>query len=167
MPHKKNPIIGERLCGFARLLRGYLATSLENTALWHERDISHSSAERFIFPDACGVALYALKKAADLAGGLVIDRKAVQRNLELSGDRFHSQALMLLLTNRGVTRERAYGMIQDVALNAVKQVGSFLEAARRSPEISGVLTADEIEHACDMDTHSGNEKRILKRLGLD
>jgi adenylosuccinate lyase len=167
MPHKKNPIIGERLCGFARLLRGYLATSLENTALWHERDISHSSAERFIFPDACGVALYALKKAADLAGGLVIDRKAVQRNLELSGDRFHSQALMLLLTNRGVTRERAYGMIQDVALNAVKQVGSFLEAARRSPEISGVLTADEIEHACDMDIHSGNEKRILKRLGLD
>ncbi len=166
MPHKKNPIIGERLCGFARLLRGYLVTALENTALWHERDISHSSAERFIFPDACGVALYALRKAAGLAGGLVIHPEAVKRNFELSGDRFHSQSLLLLLVDRGVTREQAYAWIQEAAMIALNGGGSFREASLSSRAIMGVLTADEVESACDMNKHLGNECVILERLGL-
>lgn len=167
MPHKKNPIIGERLCGFARLLRGYLSTALENTALWHERDISHSSAERFIFPDACGVALYAVRKAQGLAGSLVIHADAVQRNFELSGHRFHSQSLLLLLVERGVTREDAYAMIQEAAMIAMDRNGSFREAALSSPSIMGVLSGEEVEAACDMNRHLGNERKILSRLGLE
>lgn len=166
MPHKKNPIVGERLCGFARLLRGYLSTALENTALWHERDISHSSAERFIFPDACGVALYAIRKAAGLAGSLVVHADAVARNLQLSGDRFHSQSLLLLLVERGVTREEAYAMIQEAAMNALDRKGSFREAALSSTTITAVLSRDQVESACDLSKHLGNEQRILNRLGL-
>lgn len=166
MPHKKNPIVGERLCGFARLLRGYLATALENTALWHERDISHSSAERFIFPDACGVALYALRKAAGLAGNLSIDTEAVRRNFELSGDRFHSQSLLLVLTNRGITREAAYAMIQDAAMAAMNTGTSFRDAALASGKITEVLTAADIEAACDIGRHLANERFVLTRLGL-
>ncbi len=166
MPHKKNPIVGERLCGFARLLRGYLSTALENTALWHERDISHSSAERFIFPDACGVALYAIRKAAGLAGSLVVHADAVARNLQLSGDRFHSQSLLLLLVERGVTREEAYAMIQEAAMNALDRKGSFRDAALSSTTITAVLSLDQVESACDLSKHLGNEQRILNRLGL-
>lgn len=166
MPHKKNPIIGERLCGLARLLRGYMLTALENTALWHERDISHSSSERFIFPDACGVALYALRKGADLAGGLVIDEEAAKRNLDRSGDRFFSQSLLLLLTGRGVTRDRAYSMIQDAAMLGISGGGGFRKAALESAEITGVLTEGEVESAFDMDRHLENEGTILKRIGL-
>lgn len=166
MPHKKNPIIGERLCGFARLLRGYLATGLENTALWHERDISHSGAERFIFPDACGVALYALRKAAGLAEGLVVHRAAVERNIELSGDRYHSQSLLLLLVNSGATREDSYVMIQKAAMTAMDRDVSLLEAALQSEEIMGVLTREEVEDACGMEKHTDNEAAVLSRLGL-
>ncbi len=166
MPHKKNPIVGERLCGFARLLRGYLSTALENTALWHERDISHSSAERFIFPDACGVALYALRKAAGLAGNLVINLHAVQRNFELSGDRFHSQSLLLLLVNSGVTREAAYAMIQDAAMTAMNSGASFRDAALASASITGVLSVADVEAACDLERHFANERFVLFRLGL-
>lgn len=166
MPHKKNPIVGERLCGFARLLRGYLSTALENTALWHERDISHSSAERFIFPDACGVALYALRRAAGLAGNLVINVDAVRRNFELSGDRFHSQSLLLVLVNRGVTREASYAMIQDAAMKAMNTGSSFRDAALASASITGVLAASDIEAACDIERHFANEHTVLSRLGL-
>lgn len=166
MPHKKNPIVGERLCGFARLLRGYLSTALENTALWHERDISHSSAERFIFPDACGVALYALRKAAGLAGNLGINLQAVQRNFEMSGDRFHSQSLLLLLVNRGVTREASYAMIQDAAMTAMNTGASFRDAALECESITGVLSAADIEAACDLNRHFASERLVLSRLGL-
>ena len=166
MPHKRNPIVGERLCGLARLLRGYLQVALENTPLWHERDISHSAAERFIFPDACGVALYGLRKAADLASGLRVFPEAVERNVRGAGDRFFSQGVMLALVRRGLTREEAYAAVQATAMKAMENGTSFAEAAKGDPGITGVVPAEELGNICTMDNHLRNEEYILARLGL-
>jgi adenylosuccinate lyase len=167
MPHKRNPIVSERLCGMARLLRGYLLVGLEDTALWHERDISHSSAERFVLPDACGVALYALRKAAGLAGGLTIDRDRVRRNLEAAGDRFCSQSVMLALVDRGLTREKAYGIVQRLAMDAMEADTSLLESMLASDELAGHLSDEAVREVCSLQRHLRNEDRILGRLGVD
>lgn len=167
MPHKRNPIVSERLCGMARLLRGYLLVGLEDTALWHERDISHSSAERFVLPDACGVALYSLRKAAGLAAGLTVDRKRVRGNLEAAGDRFYSQSVMLALVDRGLTREDAYGVVQRLAMEAMESGKSLLEAMLESSELGEHLEEEELREVCSLDRHLRNEERILGRLGVD
>ncbi len=166
MPHKRNPIVSERLCGLARMLRGYLLSSMENTALWHERDISHSSAERFIFPDACGIAFYMLRKAVALVEGL---RVFPRRSLEIvrsAGDRFYSQSLLLALIRKGATREEAYGVVQNVAMRAMDRNRSFLEEAGEDPGILSRLTADEIGEICTLEYHLRNENNTLGRLGL-
>lgn len=167
MPHKRNPIVSERLCGLARLLRGYLVVGLEDTALWHERDISHSSAERFLFPDACGVALYALRKGADLAAGLTVDGKAVRRNLKAAGDRFYSQSVMLALVDTGMSREDAYALVQRLSMEAMQQGRSLLEALLSSPELLDRLPEERIREVCSLQRHLRNESAILGRLGLD
>ena len=166
MPHKRNPIISERICGLARLLRGYLATGLENTALWHERDISHSSAERFVFPDACGVTLYALRKAADLVEGLRLFPDRMRENLESAGDRYHSQAVLLALVRRGMSREDAYAVVQEAAMKAMELSGSFIAAVRDSEAVTAVLSEAEIDGICSIDNHLRNEEVILRRLEL-
>ena len=166
MPHKRNPIVGERLCGLARLLRGYLQTGLENTALWHERDISHSAAERFIFPDACGVALYGLGKAAELAGGLRIFPESVARNVENAGDRFFSQSVMLALVRHGRTREEAYAVVQSIAMKAMEGGISFASAATGNEKVTGVVPEEELGNICTMDNHLRNEEYLLSRVGL-
>jgi adenylosuccinate lyase len=167
MPHKRNPIVSERLCGLARLMRGYLVVGLEDTALWHERDISHSSAERFVFPDACGVALYALRKGADLAAGLTVDGKAVRRNLKAAGDRFYSQSVMLALVDTGMSREEAYALVQRLSMEAMQQGRSLLEALLSSPELLDRLPEEKIREVCSLQRHLRNESAILGRLGLD
>lgn len=166
MPHKRNPIVGERLCGLARLLRGYLQTGLENTPLWHERDISHSAAERFIFPDACGVALYGLKKAAELAAGLRIFPQAVALNVENAGDRFFSQSVMLALVRNGSTREDAYAVVQSIAMKAMEGGTSFAEATMENQQVTGVVPEEELGNICTMDNHLRNEEYLLSRVGL-
>ncbi len=166
MPHKRNPIVAERLSGLARLLRGYLLTALENTALWHERDISHSSAERFLFPDAFGVCLYALRKAAGLASGLVLFPKAIARNLDSAGERYCSGGLMLALTDAGLTREEAYAAVQRVSMEAMDSGEGLLAAAERDPVISGALGEDGLPDSCSIDYHLRYEGEILDRLGL-
>ncbi len=166
MPHKRNPIISERLCGLARMLRGYLIPSLENTALWHERDISHSSAERFIFPDACGIALYALRKAVSLVSGLRVLPKAVAENIDSAGDRFYSQTIMLALIDTGRTREEAYRLVQNVAMSAMESGKGFLDMVKDDPEIGEYLTGEEINRRCILEYHLRNENNTLDRLGL-
>ncbi len=167
MPHKRNPIVGERLCGLARLLRGYLQVGLENTPLWHERDISHSAAERFVFPDACGVALYGLRKASELAGGLRIFPQAVALNVEKAGDRYFSQAVMLSLVRHGLTREDAYAAVQSIAMQAMEKGTSFAVAAKNDEKVSGVVPEEELGNICTIDNHLRNENYLLSRLGLD
>ncbi len=166
MPHKRNPIVGERLCGLARLLRGYLQVGLENTPLWHERDISHSAAERFIFPDSCGVALYGLRKAKDLAAGLRIMEDAVAKNVEEAGDRYFSQAIMLAMIRHGLTREDTYALVQKIAMRAMASGESFASAALSQEDVTGVVPEAELSHICTIDNHLRNEGYILGRLGL-
>ncbi len=166
MPHKRNPIISERLCGLARMLRGYLIPSLENSVLWHERDISHSSAERFIFPDACGISLYALRKAVSMVSGLRVLPEAVAGNIDSAGDRFHSQTIMLALIDAGLTREEAYRLVQNVAMSAIESGKGFLDMAKIDPLIGEYLTADTIKRRCALEYHLRNENNTLNRLGL-
>ncbi len=167
MPHKRNPIVSERLCGMARLLRGYLLVGLEDTALWHERDISHSSAERFVLPDACGVALYSLRKGAELAAGLTIDERAVRRNLKAAGDRFYSQSVMLALVDTGMSREDAYALVQRLSMEAMGSGRGLLEAMLDSPDLLDVLSEDRIREVCSLQRHLRNETGILRRLEAD
>jgi len=166
MPHKRNPIVSERLCGLARMLRGYLIPSLENTALWHERDISHSSAERFIFPDACGTALYALRKAVSLVTGLKVFPLAVRANIELAGDRFYSQTVLLALIDSGLSREEAYRLVQNAAMSAMENGKGFLEIIKDDPEIGEHLAGTEIDRRCALEYHLRNENNTLDRLDL-
>ncbi len=166
MPHKRNPIVSERLCGLARMLRGYLLPSLENTALWHERDISHSSAERFIFPDACGITLYSLRKAVSLVTGLRILPNSVSDNIDSAGDRFYSQTILLELIEAGLTREEAYRLVQNVAMSAMKSGKSFLDMVMEDPGIGEYLTGSELDKKCALEYHLRNENNTLDRLGL-
>ncbi|MBN2608723.1 MAG: adenylosuccinate lyase [Candidatus Fermentibacteraceae bacterium] len=166
MPHKRNPIVSERLCGLARMLRGYLVPSLEDTALWHERDISHSSAERFLFPDACGIALYMLRKSVDLVEGLRIFPDRAMELVRAAGDRFYSQSLLLALIDRGVSREKAYRIVQDVAMESMERDSGFLEVAGRDPSVTELISEDEMASICTLEYHLRNENSTLDRLGL-
>jgi adenylosuccinate lyase len=123
MPHKKNPILSENLCGIARLLRGYGAAALEDVALWHERDISHSSVERVIGPDATGLADFMVRRAAGLVDGLVVNAARMRANLELSGGLFFSEAVLLQLVRAGMARQPAYELVQRNALAAAEGAG--------------------------------------------
>jgi adenylosuccinate lyase len=166
MPHKRNPIVSERLCGLARMLRGYLIPSLENAVLWHERDISHSSAERFIFPDACGITLYALRKAVSLVSELRILSKAVADNIDSAGDRFFSQTILLTLIDAGLTREEAYRLVQNVAMSAMESEKGFLDMVKNDLEIGKYISSEEINRRCTLEYHLRNENSTLDRLGL-
>jgi adenylosuccinate lyase len=118
MPHKRNPILSERITGMARLLRGYAQVGIENVALWHERDISHSSAERIALPDACLLIHYMLVRMNGLIEGLVVDRDRMRRNLDGTGGLLYSQAALLALIESGLARDAAYRIVQENALRA-------------------------------------------------
>jgi len=164
MPHKRNPILSERLSGLSRVLRGYAVAALENNALWHERDISHSSAERVVLPDACILADYMLVKAADLIDKLVVNPAQMLTNLELTRGLVFSGELLLKLTARGVSREEAYAWIQRNALRSWNEGLDFRELVSRDADISGALTQDEIEVAFDHHSSLKNVDRIFERV---
>src|SRR6187551_1528110 len=125
MPHKKNPILSENLCGIARLLRSYAVASLEDVALWHERDISHSSVERVIAPDATALADFMLRRAAGLVGGLLVHPERMRKNLELTGGLIFSEGVMLALVRTGLPRQRAYELVQRSAMASRNGAGAF------------------------------------------
>ena len=168
MPHKRNPITGERLCGLARVIRGHAVTALENVALWHERDISHSSAERVILPDACTLLDYMLHKLTSLTDGLVVYPEAMERNLHLTRGLYHSQTVLLELTRRGLERQAAYEAVQRAAMATwAGEGGSLAENLAREPVVAGALTPEEIARLCSLEHHLRHVDDAFRRLGLD
>jgi adenylosuccinate lyase len=167
MPHKKNPILSENLCGIARLLRSYADTAMENVALWHERDISHSSVERVIAPDATGLADFMVRRAAVLVDGLVVNVERMNKNLELTGGLYYSEAVMLTLVRKGMARQAAYELVQRNALRAVAGEGSFRALLGADAELSAKLSAAEIDKAFDLEHHLRHAGAIIDRALAD
>jgi adenylosuccinate lyase len=167
MPHKRNPILSERICGLARVVRGYAQTALENQALWHERDISHSSAERIIFPDACTLLDYMLQLMAEIMEGLTIDRERMRANLYRSGGVVFSQRVLLALVQKGMSRQDAYRVVQRAALSALDGGQDFKAIVAQSPEVSERLTADELTELFDPAFYLRHLDVTFDRLGID
>jgi adenylosuccinate lyase len=167
MPHKRNPITGERLSGLARVLRGNALVGLENVALWHERDISHSSAERIILPDSCMLLDYMLTKLTELVQGLQVYPERMQQNLELSRGLYSSQSVLLALTHAGAERKSAYEAVQRAAMKTWKGSDSFAENAKREPEISALLSESEIDALCSLEVHLRHVDETFRAVGLD
>ena len=167
MPHKRNPITGERLSGLARVIRGNSLVALENVALWHERDISHSSAERIILPDSCTLLDYMLVKLRDLVGGLQVYPERMKENMEVTRGLYHSQAILLALTRAGVERKAAYEAVQRAAMRTWKGKGTFAENAKAEPGISSQLSAEEIDRLCSTAIHFQHIDETFKALGLE
>jgi adenylosuccinate lyase len=167
MPHKKNPILSENLCGIARLLRSYADGAMENVALWHERDISHSSVERVIGPDATGLADFMVRRAAVLVDGLVVNADRMKKNLELTGGLFFSEAVMLTLVRKGMARQAAYELVQRNALRTVAGEGSFRALLGADADITSRITAAEIDTAFDLAHHLRHTGAIIDRALAD
>ncbi len=167
MPHKRNPITGERLSGLARVLRGNALVGLENVALWHERDISHSSAERIVLPDSSILLDYMLAKLKELVEGLQVYPERMRQNLESSKGLYFSQSLLLALTRKGAERKSAYEAVQRAAMKTWKGSEPFAENARREPEIAGRLSEEEIDALCSLDVHLRHVDETFRAVGLD
>jgi adenylosuccinate lyase len=166
MPHKRNPITGERLSGLARVLRGFAVTAMENVALWHERDISHSSAERIIMPDGCTLLDYMLALMTKLVRGLQVYPENMRANMDKSRGLFASQSVLLMLTEKGFERQKAYEAVQRAALKTWAGDGEFLANLSAEPEINAVLSAAELQDACGLDRHFRHVDKVFKDLGL-
>ncbi len=166
MPHKRNPILGERLCGMARLVRGYALTGMENVALWHERDISHSSAERVILPDATLALDYMLAKLEFVVRTLVVFPKNMQKNLDLTRGLIHSQQVLLMLTEKGVSREVSYKMVQRNAMQAWETGEQLKELLRKDAEVMKAVTEADLKRVFDIKTHFRDVTRTFKAVGL-
>jgi adenylosuccinate lyase len=167
MPHKRNPITSERLSGLARVIRGNAIVALENVALWHERDISHSSAERIILPDSCILLDYMLVKLREVVEGLQVYPERMEQNLALTKGLYFSQSILLALTRAGVERKTAYEAVQRAAMKTWKGEGTFVENAKREPEITSRLSDSEIERLCSLDVHFQHVDATFRSLGLD
>ena len=167
MPHKRNPILSERVTGMARLLRADAIVGLENMALWHERDISHSSTERFVFERALGVAAYATRTMADILDGLEVDADRMRANLDQLGGMVYSEALLLAMIAKGADRQAAYRLVQGAAKRAWSNDATFGEALHDDPAIAEWLSADEIDRAMDLDHHLAGIGATYRALGLD
>jgi adenylosuccinate lyase len=172
MPHKRNPITWERLTGLARVLRGNAIAALENVALWHERDISHSSVERIIFPDSCTLLDYMFGLLTRLMDGLNVYPENMKRNLGLSLGMWNSQTVLLALIKKGLTREAAYKLVQDNAMKTweVKHAGrddaDFVEQLKSDPAVAKHFKKGELEKLCSLDFHLKEVKNRFKKLGL-
>ena len=153
MPHKRNPIVAERICGLARLVRGYAHVGLENVALWHERDISHSSAERVVLPDAFLAIDYMLDRFAWLMEGLVVRPERMRANLEATGGLFFSQRLLLALVESGLGRDEAYRMVQRHAMRAWDEGLDFRGLVRADPQIASRVDLGEVFDLAAYTTH--------------
>lgn len=167
MPHKKNPILTENLTGQVRLLRAYAGASLENQALWHERDISHSSVERVIGPDATTTLDFSLQRAIRVVDGLVVDTEAMARNLETSGELVFSEAVLLALVDTGVLRQEAYGWVQAAALQARQAQTSFRAELKAHAEVNSRLPNEEIDRLFDVHHHLRHVDLLFDRVESD
>jgi len=164
MPHKKNPILSENVSGLARLLRANALAAMENVALWHERDISHSSVERVIGPDSTTLLDFMLVRFTGLIKNLLVYPEKMTANMNITQGIFFSQKLLLELTQRGMTREQAYQLVQKNALQAWHEQKDFKDMVRSDPEITRVLTADEISACCDLRFFFRHVDEIFNRV---
>jgi adenylosuccinate lyase len=167
MPHKRNPVLAERVSGMARLLRGDALIGLENMALWHERDISHSSAERFVFERALGVAAYATRTLGTILDGLEVDADRMGANLGLLGGMVYSEALLLAMIARGADRQSAYRLVQGAAKRAWRGEAAFRDALRSDPGVAEWLRPEEIDRAMDLEHHLAGIAASYRALGLE
>lgn len=166
MPHKRNPILSERLCGLARLLRGYALAAMENVALWHERDISHSSAERVLLPDATLALDYMLGLLIDIVSRQLVYPENMAKNLELSCGLFASQSVLLALTQAGMQRREAYEAVQRAAMACWQRRDSFLKCVQDEPSISQYLSPQKIKELCSLKPHMAYIDLTFKKCGL-
>jgi adenylosuccinate lyase len=166
MPHKRNPIGSENITGCARLLRGYMVSAYENVALWHERDISHSSVERVIVPDATTVLHYALTRMTSILDTLVVFEDNMRENMQRTFGLYNSQRLLLKLIDKGLSREDAYDTVQPRAMQAWEERRSFREIVDADDAIGRHLSPDEIAEAFDDDVHLARVDEIFERVGL-
>jgi adenylosuccinate lyase len=166
MPHKRNPVLSENLTGLARMVRGYVTPALENVALWHERDISHSSVERFIGPDATITLDFALSRLTGVIDKLIVYPERMQKNLDRMGGLVHSQRVLLALTQAGLGREESYALVQRNAMKVWESDGelSLLELLKADPEVSQRLSADELKVLFDLDYHLKYVDTIFARV---
>ena len=166
MPHKRNPELCERICGLARLVRGYALTSMENIALWHERDISHSSTERIILPDSCFLVDYSLSIFTSVMGGLQVYPQRMKKNIELTKGLIFSQRVMLALIDKGLSRQKAYELMQRNAMKAWKGNKNFLSLLKADHEVTATLPPRELEPLFDEQYYLRYIDEIFKRVGL-
>jgi adenylosuccinate lyase len=166
MPHKRNPITAERLCGLARVVRGNAIAAMENVALWHERDISHSSAERITMPDSCILLDYMLAKLDSLVGRLLVYPENMKRNLELTKGLYFSQSILLELTRRGLERKTAYEAVQRAAMATWNGSDSFEQNLSREPAITSVLKPAEVSKLCSLEVHLRHVDATFQKLGI-
>ncbi len=166
MPHKRNPVLSENLTGLARIVRSYVTPALENVALWHERDISHSSVERFIAPDATITLDFALGRLWTLIDKLVVYPERMQKNLDRMGGLVHSQRVLLALTRAGLSREESYALVQRNAMKVWESDGalSLLDLLKADPDVSKRLSAQELEELFDLEYHLKNVDVIFDRV---
>jgi adenylosuccinate lyase len=164
MPHKRNPITSEQIAGLARILRSNAVAAMENVALWHERDISHSSVERIIFPDSTILADYLLDRTATLIEKLVVYPDRMRQNLELTHGLIYSGELLLALVAKNVSREQAYQWVQRNAMRVWDEGGTFREKVASDADINRVLTARDVERVFDSGRLLGNVDRIFNRV---
>jgi len=166
MPHKKNPIVAERICGMARLLRGNALAAMENVALWHERDISHSSVERVVLPDSTIIIYYMLRKTRDLIDNLEINPDKMLNNLQLTRGLIFSQPVLLALTRKGVSREEAYQIVQRNAMRVWNENISFQSALQEDEQIMAYLSRDEMANIFNINNRLKNIDYIFTKVGL-
>jgi adenylosuccinate lyase len=166
MPHKRNPVLTENLTGLARMVRSYALPAMENVALWHERDISHSSVERFIGPDACITLDFALARLTGVVDKLLVYPARMQANLDRMGGLVHSQRVLLALTQAGVSREDSYRLVQRNAMKVWESDGklSLLELLKADPEVTAALSAQELEEKFDLEYHFRQVDHIFGRV---
>jgi adenylosuccinate lyase len=164
MPHKRNPVLSENLCGLARVVRSAVTPAMENVALWHERDISHSSVERFIAPDATITLDFALMRAAGLIEKLVVYPDRMRANLDRAGGLVHSGRVLLALTQKGVSREDSYRMVQTSAMRAWRGEGGLKDLLKADQEVSRKLSSAEVDALFDLDYHFKEVDTIFARV---
>ncbi|MDX2080154.1 MAG: adenylosuccinate lyase [Terrimicrobiaceae bacterium] len=167
MPHKRNPITGERLSGLARVIRGNAVAAMENVALWHERDISHSSVERIVLPDSCTLLDYMLVTLTKLVSRLIVYPENMKRNMELTGGLYASQAALLMLTEKGMERKSAYEAVQRAAMKTWREGGGLPKNLSEEPTVSAHLSSAEIEHACAPERHFRHIDAKFRAVGIE
>jgi adenylosuccinate lyase len=164
MPHKRNPVLSENITGLARMVRAYALPAMENVALWHERDISHSSVERMIGPDATVTLDFALNRLAGMIDKLLVYPANMQKNMDRLGGLIHSQRVLIALTQKGVSREDAYRLVQKNAMKVWAGDGDFLTHLKADPDVAAKLSAKELEANFDLGHHYKHVDTIFKRV---